>query len=100
MKDIAIATSTIEIDITNILDDLEMLCTNAEYDDAMEKIKETAIERINTLDGAVNIYTDGPASGGTTDGGAAAIITRGIRSCPSYMFAPGISGLVAGGASE
>ena len=49
-------------------------------DDDTDKIKRTAIERINSIEGEITIYTDGSASMGSLDGGAAAVIKRGNAS--------------------
>ena len=45
-------------------------------DDQAQKV-QAAMDRINAINANITIYTDGSASGGTLEGGAAAVITTG-----------------------
>ena len=49
---------------------------NSKNDD-LEKIKHTAIERLNSFGNDLTIYTDGSVLFGWREGGCAAVITRG-----------------------
>ena len=56
--------------------------------DDPEKIKEAAINRINSFQSEIKIYTDGSAEVGMFNGGAAAIFTRGSAEAPEVIGDP------------
>ena len=53
--------------------------------DDPDSIKSAALSRARAIGSAYNIYTDGSASAGTTDGGAAAVITTGDPDSPTII---------------
>lgn len=59
----------------------------SKHDDP-EKIKEIAINRINSFNTELKIYTDGSAESGMFFGGAAAVITRGSAEAPVLVEDP------------
>jgi ribonuclease HI len=53
--------------------------------DAHSTIQEAALHRAREINAQFNIYTDGSASAGTTDGGAGVVITRGDPANPTIV---------------
>ena len=53
-------------------------------DDGAAKLA-ACIERITNIDATLTIYTDGSATGGTRNGGAAAVVTRGDPAYPEVL---------------
>ena len=53
--------------------------------DANNKKLEACLQRIRELDATFTIYTDGSATGGTRNGGAAAVVTRGDPADPEVL---------------
>ena len=50
-----------------------------------ERLRDIALEAILTHNADITIYTDGSASGGTREGGSAAVITKGDQNKPEII---------------